>query len=188
MLFQKCNLAENTVMKLSRSIFILITLCVLPFLSEAAELAKEKNWLDNLDVYAKVFGAVLAALGTLFGLPLAILNFRKTKAEIRKLELESAALEGIVVGERFYPDGTSVHVENSPGVNIEIKTDPRFLGPLLLLLDFIIAWIILSLIGYLLSLVEVDFLRDMVHIIVGSILLIPILRTSLRVRKNLKNS
>ena len=52
------------------------------------------GWVGQLDIYAKVFGGVVAGLGALFGLPIAVLSFKKTRAEIRKLELEAAALEG----------------------------------------------------------------------------------------------
>jgi len=79
-------------------ILLLFGLCLIslkaqaPATSPTPTQANNLGWLGQLDTYAKVIGGVVAGLGTLFGLPLVILNFRKTRAEIRKLELEAAAL------------------------------------------------------------------------------------------------
>src|SRR4051812_44695350 len=98
--------------------------------------------LNELDIYVKVFGGIVTGLGTLFGLPATLLYFRKTRAEIRKLELEAAALLAKETGSQGIAYGNQVTIHDAHNNNIQILTDPRFLAPLLLLLDFIIAWII----------------------------------------------
>jgi len=144
------------------------------------------NWLSQLSSYAKVFGLVLTGLGTLFGLPLTILNFRKTRAEIRKLELEANALETNEMSNETNNEGYRISIKESNNVKIKILADPRFLGPLLLLLDFIIAWIIITLSSYLLGLIITRVFRTLIVLIIAGILLIPIYQESVRVKKLLR--
>jgi hypothetical protein len=159
--------------------------------ASASPLTQTDNlgWLGQLDTYAKVFGGVLAGLGTLFGLPLVLLNFRKTRAEIRKLELEAAALQGKVVSSDAVSQyGHRIEINNSDNNTIEILADPRFLAPLLLLLDFIFAWGILTLAGYVISFFLGGIFRTMLTALLAAILLVPIVREARRVKSVLKPS
>jgi hypothetical protein len=144
------------------------------------------GWLGGLDTYAKVFGAVLTGLGTLFGLPIVPLTFKKTKAEIRKLELESAALEGKGAVTGDVEGGTSIRISDSRNVTVQVLADPRFLGPLLLLLDFILALIVLTLAGYFLSLFGLGVIRSVLLALLAAVLLIPIATEARRVRAVLR--
>ena len=132
----------------------------------------------DADTYAKVIGGVLTGLGTLFGLPLVILSYKKTRAEIRKLELESIALAGNKPDSdrvrRGIEGGTRIDVDRSPNVNVQIMADPRFLGPLLLLLDFIFASIILTFAGYFAGLFLPGPVRTGLLLLVAGVLLVPI--------------
>ena len=58
----------------------------------AASASGPASTIAELDTYIKVFVAALTGLGTLFGLPIVFLTYRKTRAEIAKLELEGNAL------------------------------------------------------------------------------------------------
>jgi len=122
----------------------------------------------------------------LFGLPIVVLNFRKTRAEIRKLELEAASLETKTSLSGDVEGGTSINVQNSDHINIQVLADPRFLGPLLLLLDFILAWVVLTLAGYFLSLFSSGFIRTIVLGVLAAVLLIPIAKEARRVREVLR--
>ena len=144
-------------------------------------------WLDHLSIYATVFGAVLTGLGTLFGLPLVVLNFKKTRAEIRKLELEAEALQR--TGQSTIGDvegGTSFTISNSNHLNIQVLADPRFLGPLLLLLDFILAWIVLTFANYFLGIVTgvvgLHGIGTALLLVLAFVLLMPIAKEARRVR------
>ena len=53
----------------------------------------DSNWVAQLEQLMKVFGIVLAAVGALLGIPLAFLQYQKTKVEIRKLKLEEFKLK-----------------------------------------------------------------------------------------------
>jgi F0F1-type ATP synthase assembly protein I len=157
--------------------------------ASASPIAQTDNsgWLGQLDIYAKVFGGVVAGLGTLFGLPLVILNFRKTRAEIRKLELEAAELQN----KGLSSDAVSqyshrIEIVNSDHNNIQILADPRFLAPLLLLLDFIFAWGILTLAGYVIGFFLSDIFGTMLTVLLAAILLVPIIREARRVRRVLQ--
>jgi len=141
-----------------------------------------------------MFGAVLTGLGTLFGLPLALVSFRKTRAEIRKLELEADALVGKTrpLGAEALKDGAySITVRDSPETRIMILADPRFLGPLLLLLDFILAWVILTVASFATKLFPGLFIltewgESLLLIVLALILLVPIWREARRVREVLR--
>ena len=144
------------------------------------------DWVGELDAYVKVFGAVLTGLGTLFGLPLALLSFRKTRAEIRKLELEAAALQGKANADGRVEAGTVISISHSHDLNVQVLADPRFLGPLLLLLDFILAWVVLTLAGIFMNLFNFGIISTAALGLLAALLLAPIAKEARRVKQTLK--
>jgi hypothetical protein len=106
--------------------------------------------------------------------------------EIRKLELEAKALESNFTSENQNIEGYKINIADSRDINVQIVADPRFLAPLLLLLDFIIAWIVITLLSYLFDLIGLGGIKTLLVLLVAGILLTPILRESVRVRKLLK--
>lgn len=146
------------------------------------------DWISNLDTYTKLIGGIIAGLGALFGLPVAFMQIRKTSVEIRKLELEAAELQakGLSTNAGFHQGANTVVIENSQDVSVQILADPRFLGPLLLLLDFIIAYVVITLADYALDLFVSGWIRTVLSGIVIALLLVPILGEAVKVRKNLR--
>jgi hypothetical protein len=146
--------------------------------------------ITEIDTYVKVVGAVLTGLATLFGLPIVFLTYRKTRAEIAKLDLEAAALREKLPPPAKRTDhdegGIRVNVEHSPNVHVQVLADPRFLAPLLLLLDFIFAWIVLTLAGYLLSIFGLGTFRTLALALLAAVLLMPIAKQVLRTRAVLR--
>lgn len=178
-------------MKRVRLALVLIALSITPGIvlaqTQTPNPPPTADWISSLDIYAKVFGGAVTGLGALFGLPIVILNITKTRAEIRKLELEAASLESNarIIGDE--EGGISVRIHDSDNVNVQVLADPRFLGPLLLLLDFIFAWIILTLAGYFLTLVGIfGTFRSYLLGVLAALLLIPIAREARRVRSVLR--
>ena len=183
--------SAKTNMKLFQRIVVLIAAVSVPLVLFAQSVPSTTSppsmgWLGDIDTYPKVVGAVLTGLGTLFGLPIVILNFKKTRAEIRKLELEAAALESKAPVAGDVEGGTSIRIQDSDNVNVQVLADPRFLGPLLLLLDFILAWIVLTLAGYFLSFISLGIIRTALLAALAAELLIPIAREASRVRSVLR--
>jgi hypothetical protein len=160
--------------------------------SSGPTIATPASLITQVDTWVKVVGAIVAGLATLLGLPVVFLTYRKTRAEIAKLDLEAAALREKVPSqtdtERKGPDegGIRINVEHSPNVNVQVLADPRFLAPLLLLLDFIFAWVILTLAGYFLSVIGLGIFDTVALAILAAILLLPIARQVLRVRAVLR--
>ena len=159
----------------------------------------ETPFVSQVDLYAKIVTAVLTAIGTLFGLPAALLFFRKTRAEIRKTELEAVALaaklsdQQPVLQDKFSAGGVAIVLNDSDSNRIIVMADPRLLGPLLILLDFVIAWIVLTLASYPIGFFLRTFhlggifaLDDLVRIIVAAVLLVPLFREARRIRKVLR--
>jgi hypothetical protein len=168
----------------SQLLLAFVAICFSAFcLAEGSSNSQDTSWLSQVDNYSKIVGGVLTGLGTLFGLPLAILHFKKTKAEIRKLELEASSIQ------QAKPADTtagSYHINIEGHDNaVQILADPRFLGPLLLLLDFIAAWVILTLLGYATGLFIHGPLRTLLILLVASALLVPIYKEARRVRGQL---
>jgi hypothetical protein len=132
---------------------------------------------SSLDTYAKVIAAVVAAITAMLGIPVAFLQTRKTIAEIRKIELEAKKLR----------EQTSDELPAEyHGNNIQILVDPRFAAPLLIVLDFVIAYIILALADYALRLFQIEIFSSIVLPIVGAALFLPLLREALRLRGTLR--
>jgi hypothetical protein len=145
--------------------------------------------LTNTDLLVKIIGGVIAGLVALIGIPLGFLTYKKTQAEIRKLELEAQSLEHQIPTSsrtRTASNGVNVAVDNSPNAIINVLADPRFLIPLLLLTDFVFAWIALTLAGHLLSIFELGGLGDLLMVFLAGVLLLPIGRQAMRVRSVLR--
>lgn len=142
---------------------------------------------SSLDTYAKVIAAVVAAITAILGIPVAFLQTRKTIAEIHKIELEAKKLRE-QTGDELPAEyqGHQVNISNSDGNNIQILVDPRFAAPLLIVLDFVVAYIILALAEYALRLFQIEILSSIVLPIVGVALFLPLLREALRLRGTLR--
>ncbi len=142
--------------------------------------------LAEVETLAKILGAFFAGMATLVGLPVVFLTYRKTRAEITKLELEANALRSQhssqAATERDVEGNITITVDRSPETRIEVLADPRFLAPLLILLDFIFAWILLTLAGYLLSIFGNNIFRTFALAALAAVLLLPIAHQVLRVR------
>lgn len=140
----------------------------------------------EVDSYGKAIGAVVTAMAALFGLPIVFLTYRKTRAEIAKLELEANALRE---KQGNQPDRTKdlegnirINIERSPGVTVQVLADPRFLAPLLLLVDFIFAWVVLTLADRFFAIFATGIVRSGALAILAAVLLLPIAKQVLRVR------
>jgi hypothetical protein len=146
--------------------------------------------LAEIDTLIKIVAALITGIATLIGLPIVFLTYRKTRAEITKLELEANSLrqkQDAQPALKHDDEGNiRIVVDNSPHSNIHVLGDPRFLAPLLILLDFIFAWIVLTMAGYLLSIFGFSVLRTFVLTVLSGLLLIPIARQVLRVRAVLR--
>jgi len=166
----------------------LLTWCS-PLLAQASApfiAASAPSVAAEVDSYGKAIGAVVTALAALFGLPIVFLTYRKTRAEIAKLELEANALRE---KQGPQPERTKdlegnirINIQQSPGVTVQVLADPRFLAPLLLLVDFIFAWVVLTLAERLFAIFAIGIVRSGALAILAAVLLLPIAKQVLRVR------
>jgi hypothetical protein len=142
---------------------------------------------SSLDTYAKVIAAVVAAITATLGIPVAFLQIRKTIAEIHKTELEAKKLREQTGNELPTEyQGHQISISNSDGNVIQILVDPRFAAPLLIVLDFVIAYMVLALADYALRLFQIEILSSIVLPIAGVALFLPLLREALRLRRTLQ--
>jgi len=146
------------------------------------DIQQDSNWMSQLDISAKIFALII----TILGIPIAFLQFKKTKAEIRKIELEAESLKEKNIDENVL-DLYKINIDGSKNV-VNILADPRFISPLLILLDFIIAWIILKFASYAFGWIFQNVLRDIALVLVAIILFVPIYREAQRVKKILRPS
>jgi hypothetical protein len=145
----------------------------------------------EIDSVTKIAAAVITGLATIFGLPLILLNYKKTRAEITKINLEAAALQEKLTTEgepKGIPSdtGTKIKMDQSPNTRVEITADPRLLAPLLLMLDFIFAWIVIVLVGDFLDILDFAGVRQIILPIFAVVLLLPIAREIIRTRAGLR--
>ncbi len=135
---------------------------------------------------AEGVGVAIGAAIALLGAPGVYLGIKKTQVEIRKLELEALRLQG----EQGTPASLAtdepsqtymIHVEGAAN-HVAITADPRLLAPLLLLLDFIVATIILTIAGYLLNFGGFDIFSPLLAA-VGIVLFTPIFREARRLKR-----
>lgn len=140
--------------------------------------------MATVEEIAAGVGALVALLGT----PTVYLGVRKSKVEIRKLEYETEKLRADL-GDATRPmeigSGQSLNVEIEGSNNVlSISSDPRLLGPLLLLLDFIVATIVVTIAGYLLSFGDLSIFSPLLGVL-AVLLFAPILREAVRLKKEL---
>ena len=110
------------------------------------------------------------------------MQMKKTRAEIRKLELESAALQGSQALEASPSSATQIRIADSPGTSVILATDPLMRGPLLILLEFIIAWIVLRIASYPLNFFLSYSLSSLCLLFLAIVLLFPIYKEAKRLR------
>ena len=171
----------------------LIAITVVIFAAATAvadEPAKEPSKSEaatSFENATKLVTAVVGGLTFLFGLPVTLLLIKKTRAETRKLELEAAALQQKLGGnsevDKVVDSSTlDIRIHDSPNATIKITADPRLLAPLLVVLDFVVASVLISLARYALDFVVSGPLETLLVTLLYAILFIPILRQALRVR------
>ena len=136
---------------------------------------------DQFKQLLDTISAVIAICVAIFGLPITYLQIRKTIAEIRKLELENEKERA-----KLKKSTKRIEIERSDEA---IAGDPRMLGSLLLLIDFMIVGIVLILTNYALSIFLSGFfsgIKGIIMVSIAALLLIPIFREALRARKILR--
>jgi hypothetical protein len=181
---------SNSILKAKNGFCFLLLLLVLSACTASpasiSSPTNAPNQAETVDTYVKIFTGVIAGLGALFGLPLTFLQFRKTRAEIRKLELEAKALESRQVSIEDVVQPYRIVVSDSRDVTVAVLADPRYLGPLLLLLDFIVAWIVLSLANYALGVFLSGAILTLIVGLLALFLLVPILREAKHLKRVLR--
>lgn len=171
------------------TVALLITLLLQqPVDSQTQVTNSSTSFWSSLDTYTKVIAGVVAAITAALGIPVAFLQTRKTIAEIRKIELEAKKLQE-QTGKELPTEyqGHQITIENSDGNFVQILVDPRFAAPLLIVLDFIIAYIIFALADFALRLFQIEIFSSIVMPITGAALFLPLLLEALRLRGNLRS-
>jgi DNA-binding protein YbaB len=149
--------------------------------------------LSTADTLVKVVGGAVAAVTTILGLPLVYQTFRKTQAEITKIKLEAEKLARETAGMRSSgtagpPQTLAVNVEGEGNV-VSITADPRLKGPLLVLVDALIASVYAAIasyaISFVISLVGLEQLHGLAMLIIYVLLFWPVMKAALRVKKEL---
>jgi hypothetical protein len=135
-------------------------------------------------------------VGTILGLPLVFQTYRKTRAEIAKINLEAAKLareaEGLESGAS--PESVMVRIDRGHGNVVTVAVDPRLRGPLLVLIDAVIAAIFSTLASYAIGLLSsiglfpLDFIIQPLRIAAYLIFFLPVLRAARQVKAEIGKS
>jgi hypothetical protein len=136
----------------------------------------------NPSSFADLIKNITAVLAVM-GIPVAFFQIRKTLAEIRKIELETKALEK--QGE--YKKSISTSQTDVPSMSYRAITDPRLIALSLLLSDLIVTGFILIVTNYALDIFLVGPLRPLILSVLSIMLLSPIAWEAWRLRRGVKN-
>ena len=151
----------------------------------------EPTLLSVADEYVKVVGGAITALGAVLGFPLVRQTYRKTRAEITKMDLEAAKLRkelgtvpapsGDAVGE----EGHRIFIDGAHNT-VSILTDPRWAAPLLVLVDAFIASVFLAVASFAIDAFPLpDILAEPTRLIVYLAIFYPVFRAARQVKKSL---
>jgi len=147
----------------------------------------EPTLLSVADEYVKVVGGVITVLGTVLGFPLVYQTFRKTRAEIAKIDLEAAKLRKELgeAGTVVAPNGYLINIEGEHN-SVSILTDPRWAAPLLVLVDAFIASIFSTVASFASGFLPLPYLiKDAARLLVYLAIFYPVFRTARQVKKSL---
>ncbi|MBG6208397.1 hypothetical protein IWQ49_003057 [Labrenzia sp. EL_126] len=171
---------------------VLALLVVTPVRAETA--FEDRHLLEQVDLTLAVLSGVVALVVALIGVPVAWMNIRKTRATIKKTELEAQKLRSELLSA-----GTADTIAGDEGIRILIEgdknevsvtTDPRLSGPLLIVVDFVVAWIILTLLNYALRVLpfHLGIFQSLLVGGVAAFLFIPILQDARKASKWLRET
>jgi hypothetical protein len=135
------NLTLINLLYLSSAFFLFSGTCVAQYANNQSSDAI--SWVIQADPYIKLIGGAIGILAAILGIPIYILNFYKTKAELKRLHLENQEKEEELARKKIEFDKIlGYNGKNSPLFNLIDITDPRIVIPIFLVLNYIIAFII----------------------------------------------
>jgi hypothetical protein len=79
-----------------------------------------------------------------------------------------------------------INIRDSDGVSVQVLADPRLLGPLLLILNFIIAFVFLTVTSHLLAIF--DIANGVIMAALSAALLFPLVSQAMRISSSFKSS
>lgn len=176
-------------------LIILVALCLTLNVTTAQAADALTPAATPLDIYAKLVGALVTGLGFLFGIPITWFTIRKTRFEIKKLELEAAnnraKLEKATPTPDEFFNQVKVQISESPESIVKVTYDPRLAAPLLVLMDFVTAFVLLTVGGYAIDLLLSYFLTFgniavvvyVTYIGLAIVVVVPIFRQAVKVRR-----
>lgn len=144
---------------------------------------------NELDTPVKIIAGIVALIVSFLGVPVAFLQTRKTLAEIHKLDLEAKNLQKSASPNSSAFEDKSYRIwfeEGSNGNVVNILTDPRMRGPLLVMMNFIIAFAIIGLTAFGTSIFTINqSLQNTILFVIAAILLFPIIQAAIRSKNSL---
>lgn len=134
-------------------------------------------------------GGVIAALVAIIGLPVAFLQFGKTRAEIRKLRLEADKLANEATAtnqaERI-GNRTKISIADSPNFSLSVRSDAGLFGPMLILVDFVVAAVTYGVVDILVETIPIYPFNQPLKLVGFGVLFIPVYQNARQVRDLLR--
>jgi len=164
---------------------IFILLAFDPAVAQEAIPPATQNNTDNnsIQLYVKLAGIAVTAIATCVGLPIVLLNYRKTKAEIAKIELETEKLR-----QGINPEATENPLlesrETIPNIPSSVMhlSGRGHMAVLLLIIDFVFAWIVFELASRAIGMINIYPFNTLAMFFIASLLFLPIAKQALRLR------
>ena len=147
--------------------------------------------LTQTDLLIKIIGGAVAVVTAILGLPVAWIQFHKARVEIKKIELESQKLASDL-SENASSDANRHRIIVDGNRNIvNIFTDPRLFSPMLLLVDFVIAYLYLLVVDYAIVIINsigpFGVITNPIRFAIIMFIFYPIFRTAQNVRKTMQD-
>lgn len=143
----------------------------------------DASTLWQADTLIKIIVGSISGVTALIGIPLVLLQYRKTAVEIKKLRLEAEDLERKQANDAAgFP---SITLFKSPHAVVQIANNARLRIPLLVILNFIWAFVIVALSGYALNFLPINgLIPTATHSIIAIVLYLPIIQQVKQAQKS----
>lgn len=155
----------------------------LTFAQDSAETSLPPD-LQRLDAISKVAGTIIGAVVAVIGIPAGIILYRKTRAEIRKLDLEAQEIEARSV--RSTVDSQNDLFSIQSAVNIRSpKSELRLWASMYLMMEFIMWFAVYQILNSFLGLLYLGVLEMAFRFALGVFVFVPMAKNAKRIQHSL---
>lgn len=145
--------------------------------------------LAGIELWVKIAAGAVTGIAAIIGIPAAFLQFSKTSTEIKKMRLEATKLSQELDDARnqeFENHALRITVDHSPDARVHVETAAGLSGPMLVVIDFVVAYIGFQGLMILIGIIGIGILSDVVRPLLFILLFLPVFQNARQARLLLK--